>query len=176
MRCRPMAGRPCTDALYIALRELARERREHTEVRRQVVVMLSDGLDNASHVSADDVASTARRVGASIYAIALSNSRDPQHYALPWNRGEARAVFEMQALASESGGRMFRPTSARELPQTYQAIANELASQYDLGYMPAGPVGQGSFRRVAVRVPPAVRAVARTRSGYYAGGDSASGR
>ena len=82
----------------------------------------------------------------------------------------------MQALASESGGRMFRPTSARELPQTYQAIANELASQYDLGYMPAGPVGQGSFRRVAVRVPPAVRAVARTRSGYYAGGDSASGR
>ena len=172
----PADGRTALyDALYVALRELARERREHAEVRRQVVVLLSDGLDNASHVSADDVASTARRVGASIYAIALSNSREP-HHASPWDRVEARAAFEMQTLASESGGRMFRPTSARELPQTYQAIANELASQYDLGYVPAGPVGGGSFRRVAVRVPPAVRAVARTRSGYYAGGDSASGR
>jgi Ca-activated chloride channel family protein len=155
------------DGVYIALKELARERRHDTEVRRQVLVLLSDGVDNASHVSADDVADTARRVGASIYVIALSRDSESLRGSGS-DRRHARAAFEMQALANDSGGRLFQPTSARELPQIYSAIAGELASQYDLAYVPADQVGDGSFRRVAVRVSAAIRAVARTRSGYYA--------
>ena len=65
-------------------------------------------------------------------------------------------------------GRSFFPKSARELPAIYTAIAQELASQYQLGYMPARPGGDGAFRRVEVRLPPQTNALARTRSGYYA--------
>jgi VWFA-related protein len=154
------------DGLYIALRELARERRDDTEVRRQVLVLLSDGLDNASRLSADDVADTARRVGATIYVIALSRDRELLILSKS-HRLHARAVFEMQALANDSGGRLFQPATARELPQIYGAIASELASQYDLAYVPGNQAVDGSFRRVAVRVSEAIRAVARTRSGYY---------
>jgi hypothetical protein len=46
--------------------------------------------------------------------------------------------------------------------------AQELASQYELGYMPLRPGGDGAFRRVAIRVPAPTNALARTRSGYYA--------
>ena len=48
------------------------------------------------------------------------------------------------------------------------AIADELACQYALGYVPVRPGGDGAFRRVLVRVPPSTNALARTRSGYYA--------
>ena len=79
-----------------------------------------------------------------------------------------RAEYTMGAVARESGGRTFFPKSARDLPAIYTAIAAELASQYELGYVPTRPGGDGAFRRVAVRVPPQPNAIARTRSGYYA--------
>ena len=171
----PAAGSTAVyDGLYIAMKELVRERRVTTEVRRQVLVLLSDGLDNASHVSAEDVADMARRVGAVIYVVALT---DPGLPAIEEQRRRARerALFDMQTLARDTGGRTFRPTTAVQLPDVYGAIARELTSQYDLGYVPETRADGGAFRRVAVRVRPPMGAVARTRSGYYAGRGSAHG-
>jgi hypothetical protein len=71
-------------------------------------------------------------------------------------------------MAREAGGRAFFPTTAAELPMIYGAIAQELASQYELGYVPVKPGGDGTFRRVFVRLAPTTKANARTRSGYYA--------
>jgi VWFA-related protein len=73
----------------------------------------------------------------------------------------------MRTLAQDAGGRIFFPTMAAELPAIYRSIAQELASQYDLGYVPAKSGSDGKFRRVAVRVLPPTSAAARTRSGYY---------
>jgi Ca-activated chloride channel family protein len=172
----PAAGLTAVyDGLYIALRELVRERRAQTEVRRQVLVLLSDGVDNASHVSAEEIADFARRVGASIYAIALTEARRPASRT-GIDRVLERAVFDMRALATETGGRAFRPARAAELPGIYGAIAKELGSQYDLGYVPVNPADKAAFRRVAVRVLPPNGAVARTRSGYYADRGPLSGR
>ena len=64
---------------------------------------------------------------------------------------------------------MFFPKFAREVPAIYTAIAQELASQYELGYTPAQPARDGTFRQVAVRLPESTKAFARTRTGYYAG-------
>lgn len=154
------------DGLYIALKEFAREHREHAEARRQVLVLLSDGLDNASHVSADELADAARRAGVSIYIVALT---DPaaQARGTPWNVAQERATYTMRALAQDSGGRIFFPTAPTELAAVYGAIAREFASQYDLGYVPARP-GDGTFRRIAVRVLAPASGIARTRSGYHA--------
>jgi VWFA-related protein len=129
--------------------------------------VLSDGLDNRSHVGFEDVMDLARRVGVNIYIIALRG--EIAQVPRAERDGETlKADYTMSAVARESGGRTFFPKTARELPAIYGAIAQELASQYQIGYMPIRPGGDGAFRRVMVRVPPQTNALARTRSGYYA--------
>lgn len=155
------------DGLYIMLKEFERARRGNPEVRRQVLILLSDGLDNTSHLPFDEVMELARRVGVNIYVIALrgevaSVPRSEQHVTV------LQAEYAMRAVAREAGGRAFFPKTAQELPAIYGAIAQELASQYELGYVAVKPGGDGAFRRVVVRLSPRTNAFARTRSGYYA--------
>jgi hypothetical protein len=102
-----------------------------------------------------------------IYVIALRGSYRPAP-GLPRDLIAERASYTMRALAQDAGGRLFLPTTAKELPAIYGAIARELASQYDLGYVSAKPGSDGAFRRIAVRVLPPTSATARTRSGYHA--------
>ena len=155
------------DGLYVVLREFERERRASAQVRRQALVLLSDGVDNRSRLGFDDVVELARRVDVNIYVVALRG--DVVLVPRAERDGSIlRAEYSMGAVARESGGRSFFPKSARELPAIYTSIAQELANQYELGYMPARPGGDGAFRRVEVRLPPQTNALARTRSGYYA--------
>ena len=73
----------------------------------------------------------------------------------------------MRTLAQETGARAFFPAAAAELAGVYGMIAEELASQYALGYMSTNTVRDGKYRRVSVRVTqPEVRT--RTRTGYVA--------
>jgi Ca-activated chloride channel homolog len=155
------------DGLYVVLKEFERERRTNVGVTRQVLVLLSDGLDTKSHLSFEDVMDFARRVEVSIYVIALKGDGAPISRSALDGR-ILHAAYAMGTVARESGGRTFSPKSARELPAIYSAIAEEFANQYELGYIPTRPGGDGAFRRVAVRVPPQTNALARTRSGYYA--------
>jgi Ca-activated chloride channel homolog len=155
------------DGVYVVLKEFERQRQANQEIRRQVLVLLSDGMDTQSRLGFDDVMDAARRVGVNIYIIALSGKLA----LVPRAERDSevlRAAYEMGAMARESGGRTFFPKTARELPGIYTAIAQELASQYELGYIPARAGGDGAFRRVMVRIAPRVNALARTRAGYYA--------
>jgi Ca-activated chloride channel homolog len=160
-------GTAVYDGLYVVLRDFERERTAEGGVRRQVISLLSDGDDNASHVPADDVMELARRLGVSIYVIALQQQQSVPS-SLQLGRSFQRAEYAMRALASETGGRIFFPTSAKELPALYAAIAQELASQYQLGYVPLRTNPDGAFRRISVRVPTTSGGTARTRSGYFA--------
>jgi len=153
------------DALYIALKEFEHERRTAAEVRRQVVVLLSDGLDTHSHIGFDDVLDFARHTGVSTYAIALRGDA-ARLRRVDQDDDTLRAEYTKGAVARESGGRTFFPKSAKELRSIYDRIATELENQYELGYSPARPGGDGSFRRVDVRLPAGMNASARTRTGY----------
>ena len=155
------------DGLYIVLKEFERERRATRDVRRQVLVLLSDGLDNNSHLSFEHVMDLARRVGVNIYVIVLRRGVAGVPRA-ELDGSVLKADYMMGTVARESGGRTFFPKSPRDLPAIYRAIAQELVSQYELGYTPMRPVGDGAFRRVMVHVRPQTNALARTRSGYYA--------
>ena len=161
------------DGLYVVLREFERERRGTPTVRRQVLVLLSDGLDNKSRLSFDDVLDLARRADVGVYVIALRSE------AVKAPRSQLagtvlNAEYAMNTVARDSGGRIFNPKDATELPAIYGSIAQELASQYDLGYIPVRPGSDGAFRRVVVRVSEGQKARARTRAGYYASGSRAS--
>ena len=155
-------GTALYDGVYVVLKEL--ERARMAEIRRRVLVLLSDGLDTSSRLSADDMLAVARRAGVGIYVIAMPTWSSNR----PRNRQDSsvlQAEYAMRALARDTGARSFFPQSVRELPAIYHEIAQELANQYELGYLPSPSGTRSGFKRVTVHVE---NAVARTRSGYYA--------
>ena len=156
------------DGIYVVLNEL--ERARSTEIRKRVLVLLSDGLDTSSRLAADDMLALARRAGVGIYVIGMPTASSK----LSRNRQDASAwqgEYAMRALARDTGGRSFFPKRVEELPAIYADIAHELANQYDLAYLPSRSGTEGEFRRVTVHVE---NAITRTRTGYYAGQEFAA--
>jgi Ca-activated chloride channel homolog len=149
------------NAIYIALRGLRRQQAQTSEdIRRQAIVVLSDGDDTTSLVPYEEVLDLAKRSETAIYSIGL---REPD-FGRPRFR---EAEFVLRQLAQETGGRAFFPTHANELSKIYTQISEELASQYSLAYTSRNPMRNGAWRRIQVRVArPGVQA--RTRQGYYA--------
>ncbi len=149
------------NAIYIALKELRKVRAVNEEdVRRQALIVFSDGEDTSSLVSFDEVLDLAKRSETSIYTIALRGA-DVQA------KGFREAEFVMRTLAQETGGRAFFPAKIDDLNGVYSQIADELASQYTLGYTSANPRRDGAWRRIVVQVS-RPNVTPRTKKGYYA--------
>jgi Ca-activated chloride channel family protein len=161
----PAGGTALHEAVYIALRDLARVQRAAKEIRRQALVVLSDGEDTSSrNVSLQDLLDTARRGSVTVYTImpASSTEIDPFERVA---RGAPGAEFNMRNLARETGGRSFMPTRSEDLSSAYRQIAHELSQQYWLAYV--APASSGGFRRVSVQIVMQPELRVRTRSGYY---------
>lgn len=151
------------NAVYISLKELSKIKALNEEdVRRQALIVFSDGEDTSSLVSFEEVLDLAKRSETSIYAIALRGSDSN-------TRGFREAEFVMRQLAQETGGRAFFPAKIEDLDGVYSQIADELASQYTLGYTSKNTRSDGAFRRVVVQVAKP-NATPRTKRGYYAPG------
>jgi Ca-activated chloride channel family protein len=149
------------NAVYIALKALAKQKATGDEdVRRQAIVLFSDGEDTSSLISFDEVLDLAKRSDTAIFTIALRGS-DTQ------SKGFHEAEFVMRQLAQETGGRSFFPTKIEDLSGVYSEIADELASQYTLGYTSKNMKRDGAYRRIVVRVDKP-NAIPRTKQGYYA--------
>jgi len=149
------------NAIYIALKELKKIKAVSEEdVRRQALVVFSDGEDTSSLVSFDEVLDLAKRSETAIYTIALRGT-DTQ------TKGFREAEFVMRTLAQETGGRAFFPAKVEDLNGVYSQIADELASQYTLGYSSKNTRRDGAYRRIVVQVArPGV--TPRAKRGYYA--------
>ena len=149
------------NAIYIALKELRKVRAVNEEdVRRQALIVFSDGEDTSSLVSFDEVLDLAKRSETSVYTIALRGA-DVQA------KGFREAEFVMRTLAQETGGRAFFPAKIDDLNGVYSQIADELASQYTIGYTSANPRRDGAWRRIVVQVS-RPNVTPRTKKGYYA--------
>jgi Ca-activated chloride channel family protein len=143
------------DAISSGVDYLARGTRE-----RRVLVVLSDGGDNASHGTRTAAVRKAQASNTVIYTVALID---------PLSRGANPALLE--ELAQASGGVSFRPADSRGLAEALEQVARHIRHGYTLGYTPTNLAHDDAFRRVRVVVtaPPGRRFVARTRSGYVAG-------
>ncbi len=150
------------NALYISLKELKKmPARSSDEIRRQAIVVLSDGEDTSSLLGYEEVLDLAKRSETVIYAIGL---RSPRQDSV---KGFREAEFVLRTLAQETGGRAFFPTQPSELAGIYDEISEELASQYTIGYTSNNPRRDGRWRRIVVRVDrPGL--TARTKQGYFA--------
>lgn len=149
------------NAVYISLKELAKVKvKNPDEIRRQAIVVLSDGEDTSSLVSFEEVLELAKRSETAIYTIGL---QPREQSAL---RGFREAEFVLRQLAQETGGRAYFAKQIEDLKEVYGQIADELSSQYSMGYAPKNPRRDGAFRRIVVQVS-RPSSTARTKRGYY---------
>jgi VWFA-related protein len=123
---------------------------------RKVLVVISDGGDNASDATLDAVLARARASNAAIYTIGIFDPDD-----MDKNPGV------LKSLANTTGGERFLPRSPGELLTACETIAREIRGGYTIGYVP--PARDGAYHRIKVEVDsPARRLNIRTRPGYFA--------
>lgn len=152
------------NAIYIALKDLKKAVATNTdEIRRQAIVVLSDGEDTSSLLPFEEVLDLAKRSETAIYAIGL---RAPDSSSSA-SRGFKEAEFVLRQLSQETGGRSFFPGQMSDLNGIYSQIADELSSQYTVGYTSKNPKRDGAWRRVVVRTA-RQGTQARTKLGYFA--------
>lgn len=151
------------NALYISLKGLKKiPIRQEEEIRRQAIILLSDGEDTSSLVTFEDVLDLARRSETAIYAIGLMEDN-----AGGQSKGFREATYALRQLTNDTGGRAFFPSDVKSLAGIYGQIYDELSSQYTIGYSSKNPRRDGAWRRLVVRVNrPNVQA--RTKQGYFA--------
>jgi Ca-activated chloride channel family protein len=153
--------------LYIAVEDFVRLARQHADVRRQAIIVLTDGEDTSSLLSFDDLLDVAKRSGVAIYSISVVSQYDTKRLDQSGSRRYINeSDFALKTLSQETGARSFFPMELRDLDGVYQQIAQELSAQYSLGYVPKVN-GDGSFHRLFVRVLHHPDARPRTRSGYF---------
>ena len=152
------------NAIYIALKDLKKAVATNTDdIRRQAIVVLSDGEDTSSLLPFEEVLDLAKRSETAIYAIGL---RAPES-STSASRGFKEAAFVLRQLSQETGGRSFFPGQVADLNSIYTQIADELSSQYTVGYTSKNPKRDGAWRRVVVRTS-RQGTQARTKLGYFA--------
>lgn len=139
---------------------------------RQVLVVVSDGGDNASAVTRAQVLANAQASNAVIYTIALVDPMDP----------DADPGF-LRQLSESTGGVAFRPKNADEIEEILQRVARDIRNMYTIGYVPgdmrsAAGGRKDALRRVAVdvRLPTGQKLEVRTRRAYLAGVQEAQER
>ena len=132
--------------------------------QKRVLVVLSDGDDNASQHAEADMLQRALRSDALVYTVSTGRLG-----ANPGDRGLLRR------LAESTGGVAYFPETEAEIVAAFGTIAQNIRRGYSIGYVPASPVADGRYRRVKVTVAaPGYRNLkVIARDGYFA--PSASG-
>jgi Ca-activated chloride channel family protein len=159
---RPTGPTALYTALYVALKDLAR-RHDPAQLRRQAIVVLSDGDDTASLVSDSQVLDLAKRSNISIYGV---NLRPKVTAAL--DLSSRRGAFFLPELSRATGGLTHFAASVAQLGGAYDRIADELRTQYSLGYVPTNVARNGEWRRIAIRTPLVDSLQLRYKPGYFA--------
>ncbi len=130
---------------------------------RKAIVMVTDGIDNASVMSMYRAVSLARQVNVPIFTLGfLSVSAD----ALP-RRAVKTNLAVLERVSRETGGRLFAVHGPVELKEAIAYLDAELRFQYLLGYYPQRIPQEGEFRAIRLEVDRRSFMV-RTRSGYFA--------
>jgi len=124
---------------------------------RRAVILLTDGVDNASKLSADEATTIAQRVKTPIYIIGVE---PPPRQAVA---GGATYEEILELIAELSGGRYERVPSTDQMPATVAALLEELSSRFILSFNTSG-IGQKKWRRIEVTVD---GYEASARKGYF---------
>jgi Ca-activated chloride channel family protein len=154
-------------ALYDAVRAACQKLRYRAEpdVVARVLVVLSDGQNNAGEVSLERAIDAAQEAEVTIYAISRNYSNSfgqPDVAAEEGNRA-------LRKLAEQTGGRILSPPNPKEVAKAFAKISEELRSRYAVSYKPADFTPDGHYRKITIEARKTGEKVEiRARKGYYA--------
>jgi len=149
-------------ALYDAVDGALRHVQEKGSWDKKILLVVTDGEDNASRLALEQVVNAVQRSNVMIYTVSLLGGES--------SRSMRRAKRALEAFSKASGGSAFFPKNLNEVQDIATEIANDIRNQYVLAYSPSNLIYDGSFRQVEVKVsaPKHGKLKVRTRTGYYA--------
>jgi Ca-activated chloride channel family protein len=134
--------------------------RRNAKKEKRVLLVITDGNDNASRASLEAVVRQAQQSEAVLYAIGLFSQE---------KRADAAAARQaLKTLTGSTGGLVFYPKDVDEVEHLAIEIAQDIRNQYVIAYSPKVQALDGSFRQIKLTVNAPGNPVARTRNGYYA--------
>ncbi len=151
-----------TTALYDAVAASADELARHGKNRKQVLLIITDGADNASRL---DLREAIRRVqglaGPVVYSIGLLYDDEPQE--------AEQARNDLERLSEETGGVAYFATSINDVNEIAAEVARDIREQYVVDYHSSKPFSEGGYRSVRVEAVSPRRGLlsVRTKRGYY---------
>lgn len=135
---------------------------------RKAIVLITDGIDNASKLSLFEAMAAARKVDVPIYAIGFASSTsDKTGPSTPPPEAGTNAEI-LKLIANETGGNFFWIDDPDDLKEAILSVEADLRSEYVLGYTPPRTACDGSFRRIDLKLSKD-RYRFRTRKGYVSG-------
>ena len=142
------------DALAVALEHLKKGNRD-----KKVLIVVSDGGDNASKHKLSQILAMAGQSDAIIYTIGIYTDEDPD-----------QNPSALRQLAKATGGEAFFPQTIPDVVPVCERIAHDIREQYTLAYSPANIKQDGAYRviQVKAKAPGHGSLSVRTRTGYYA--------
>jgi len=142
------------DAVAVALEHLKMGNRD-----KKVLIVVSDGGDNASQHKLAEITALVAQSNAIIYTIGIFDDEDPD-----------RNPGVLKRLAKETGGEAFLPELLSDVTPICERIARDIRNQYTIAYNPTNKKRDGTYRAVLVKAnaPDHRRLTVRTRNGYVA--------
>jgi len=142
------------DAVAVALEHLKMGNRD-----KKVLIIVSDGGDNASQHKLAEITALVAQSNAIIYTIGIFDNQDPD-----------RNPGVLKRLAKETGGEAFLPESLSDVTPICERIARDIRNQYTIAYNPTNKKRDGTYRVIQVKAnaPDHRRLTVRTRTGYVA--------
>jgi len=150
------AGTSIYDAVVLGSQALAKRGSD----RRRVIILVTDAGETTSRTDFESARRAALRSGVLLYTIVIRVVKNE-------NGRNTGGEHALQTITDTTGGAMFFPDSARDLPAIFDRIDNELRTQYRLAYYPNPRGPANTYRTIEVKVQPGY--TARHRTTYLTG-------
>jgi Ca-activated chloride channel family protein len=153
-------GTAMRDAIRMSIDHL----KEKSHRNKRVLVVVTDGDDNSSVISLENLVKASQQSEVLIYAVGLLNDEE--------KRAASRAKRALNELTETTGGEAFFPKELAEVDRIAHQVAHDIRNQYTIVYSPSNQAMDGSYRKIQIQVNAPGKPQVRTRSGYYATPDS----
>lgn len=149
-------GTAMRDAIRMSIDHL----KDKAKRDKKVLLVVTDGNDNASMMSLDSLVRLAQQDDTIIYAIGLLSEEEKKE--------AKRAKRALDTLVESTGGQVFYPRDASEVEKIAHQVAHDIRNQYTVAYTPVNTALDGTYRTIRITIKAPGNPTARTRSGYYA--------
>jgi len=155
-------GTAMRDAIRMSIDHL----KEKGHKSKKVLVVVTDGNDNSSVITLENLVKAAQQSETLIYGVGLLGDEE--------RREAARAERALKSLGTATGGAVFFPKELAEVDKIAHQVAHDIRNQYTIQYSPSNPSMDGTYRQIKIVVKAPGNPTVRTRSGYYATTDRGS--